>query len=738
MGVSAVPGSGKTWTLSLLAAQLVAEGQLEDDQEVLIVTLVNAAVDNFSARIAGFLKQMGLLPGVGYRVRTLHGLAHDIVRERPDLVLLSEDFKIVDERVSREIIEEITAGWVRSHPEVADEFLSPDLTEAKRREVRGRDWRELAVRIVTAVIRQAKDLQMTPGDLHRRLGELPFTLPLLEMAASVYADYQRTLVAQHAVDFDDLIRMALLALQTDPVFLERLRYRWPYVLEDEAQDSSRLQEKILRELVGDDGDWVRVGDPNQAIYETFTTANPRYLRAFVCEPGVTSKTLPESGRSMRSIIELANYLIAWTMTEHPLLELREALAEPYIRPVPPEDPQPNPPDVPEHVRLVARAYGAEEEVRAVAKYAGAWVQAHPDETVAILVPRNERGYRFVQELERLRVPHVEWLRSSPATRETAQTLADVLEYLADPISSRKLAKAYKAWQHDALADSENAKAVRRVARHIERCQRVETYLWPSPEQDWLALLTQDDDSLDPWDLDQLERFQGLVRRWLGGVFLPIDQLVLALAQDLFHEVVDLAVAHKLALALRSTTDLHPEWALPDLAAELVRLARDARRLGLTEDDTGFDPDAYPGRVVVTTMHKAKGLEWDKVYLVSVNSYNFPSGRSSDTYISEPWYIRDRLNLQAEAVAQLKALHENPELFVYDEGAPTREARLDYAAERLRLLYVGITRARRALSITWNRGRRGDQTPALALTALRSWWEMQNNRAADGRDVQGEA
>ena len=87
MGISAVPGSGKTFTLSLLAARLVerlaGEGRL-DDREVLVVTFTNSAVENFRSRIATFLRaERGLLPGVGYRVRTLHGLAHDIVRERP-------------------------------------------------------------------------------------------------------------------------------------------------------------------------------------------------------------------------------------------------------------------------------------------------------------------------------------------------------------------------------------------------------------------------------------------------------------------------------------------------------------------------------------------------------------------------------------------------------------------------------------------------------------------------------
>ena len=118
MGVSAVPGSGKTWTLSLLAAKLIARGDLADDQEVLIVTLVNSAVQNFSSRVGRFVQERyHLLPNVGYRVRTLHGLAHDIVRERPALVGLSDEFQIVDERAADEMLQDAARTWAKQHPD---------------------------------------------------------------------------------------------------------------------------------------------------------------------------------------------------------------------------------------------------------------------------------------------------------------------------------------------------------------------------------------------------------------------------------------------------------------------------------------------------------------------------------------------------------------------------------------------------------------------------------------------
>ena len=117
MGVSAVPGSGKTHILSFLAADLIAKGRLNDDQEVLVVTLVNAAVDNFRTRIEGFIEEAGLFRGLQYRIRTLHGLAHDIVRERPELVGLGDRFTIIDEREAGQLLNSAAQAWLADHPD---------------------------------------------------------------------------------------------------------------------------------------------------------------------------------------------------------------------------------------------------------------------------------------------------------------------------------------------------------------------------------------------------------------------------------------------------------------------------------------------------------------------------------------------------------------------------------------------------------------------------------------------
>ena len=748
MGVSAVPGSGKTQTLSCLAANLIARGVLEDDQEILIVTLVNSAVDNFAQRIARFLERQGFLPNLSYRVRTLHGLAHDIVRERPSLVGLADDFQIIDERIADQILKEAVEVWLRNNPYALEDYLDPQLEENRQDWVRRGQLPEMVNDLARNFIRYAKDLQISAEALRQQLETLPVPLALAQMGCDIYSDYERALLYRGAVDFDDLIRLALQAVQTEEKLLERLRHQWPYILEDEAQDSSRLQEKILTLLAGPHGNWVRVGDPNQAIYETFTTASPEHLRNFLRRTDVKDRELPNSGRSTLSIIQLANYLIDWTKSAHPVEGARTALDLPYIQPTPRGDPQPNPPDDPGKIHLLAKAYTPEAEIQAVADSIERWLPEHPEETAAVLVPRNQRGIDLAKALRNRKIEPVEMLNSTKATRKASGALANVLHYLADPQSASKLSTVYRVWRREARDEEQDAdngvespdkennnngdgyhgEATRpvktrleNVANLIRKCPQVEDYIWPHAGRDWLADLDLTEANADLFD--ELAQFRELVQRWHGTIMLPIDQLALTLAQDLFTSPTDLAITHKLAVLLRRASEAHPDWRLPEMTEEIAVIARNERRfIGFSEDDTGFDPDKHKGEVTVSTIHKAKGLEWDRVYLMSVNNYDFPSGMAYDRYIAEKWFLRDALNLEAEALDQLEAAFSTDEYAWYEEGKATQQARLGYISERLRLLFVGITRARKELVITWNTGRKGDTQPALPLVALQSFWE----------------
>jgi DNA helicase-2/ATP-dependent DNA helicase PcrA len=725
MGISAVPGSGKTWTLSYLAADILKRQILLEDQEILIVTLINSSVDNFYTRIGTFIEARGLIPNIGYRVRTLHGLAHDIIRERPELLGLDTNFQIIDERESDSIRDGVAQAWLKSHPGELDSFLDPTIEDSKRDWVNRNKLPELVKQVALSFIRYAKDHRYTPDRLKERIKSLPMPLRLAEMGVEMYQNYQNALSYRAAVDFDDLIRLALSALEWDTSLLERLRHRWPFILEDEAQDSSLLQEEILNLLTGKNGNWVRVGDPNQAIYETFTTANPDYLRRFLNQPDVIQKELPNSGRSTRSLIDLANHLALWSQSEHPVEELRDALqTSPLIEPTPANDPQPNPPDGGTFINISLQKYTPADEIQAVANSLENWLPDHQDSTVAVLAPRNLRAFDLVDELRKRNLPYYDdLLRSSSTTRFSAGSLGHILRYLADPASSSKLAMVYKVWKRDNRQNEEENAKIERVAEILHKIPHTEEYIWPFNERDWLEYINLSTSA--PEIHNQLLKFRNIIRRWQGSVLLPIDQIVLTLAQDLLTDPAELAIAHKLSVLLARAQDLHPDWRLNELSDELVVIAKNERRfLGFSDSDSGFEPDKYKGKVIVSTMHKAKGLEWDRVYLMSVNNYDFPSGTSGDPYISEKWFIRDDLNIEAETLAQLDTLISGDDYLWYVEGKPTEQARLDYARERLRLLYVGITRAKKELIITWNNGRKGESRPSIPLVELYSYLEKQ--------------
>ncbi len=720
MGISAVPGSGKTWTLSYLAADLIRRGLIGDEQEILVVTLVNSAVDNFYRRISSFVNEIGLLPGIGYRVRTLHGLAHDIVRERPALLGLDNNFIIIDERESEIILKDVSKAWLEAHKDVIEPYLNLALSQSSINWVRRDQLPELVRSIAYNFIRIAKDNQQTPQQLRNRITSLPVPFNLAQMGCEIYENYQEALAHRAAVDFDDLIRLALQALETDPILLERLKNLWPYILEDEAQDSSRLQEQILRKLTTPDGNWVRVGDPNQAIYETFTTASPEFLNRFLTEPDVMSQQLPVSGRSSQKIIQLANYLVQWTEREHPNLLARPALhGPPFIQETSPGDPQINPPNELSTIRMAKTKYTPDSEIQAIVKPLEQWLPINIDQTVAVLTPRNQRAFELINELIIHNIPYNDsLLRSSSSTRFSAGALGNILRYLALPHSAAKLATAYLVWRRADRLEQDAKIRMEQVSELIGNINHVEDYLWPSVNGSWLDETGIAD--VDQELYEQLVAFRQLVRRWQQAVTLPIDQLILTLSHDLFTEPAELAMAHKLATLLRWSCLERPDLQLPDLAEQLGEIARNERRfIGFSDDDGGFDPNAYPGTVVVATMHKAKGLEWDRVYLMSVNNYDFPSGKHFDSYISEKYFIRDSLNLEAEAVAQLMLLFSSNENEWYREGNATQQARISYIQERLRLFYVGITRAKKDLIVTWNCGKNAKAViePAVPFTEL---------------------
>ena len=696
LAVSAVPGSGKTVTLAALAARLLARG-LPEESAILVVTYMNSAVDNLSHAIARRLEEEGVRRG-RYEVRTLHSLSREIVLEQPGLAGVVPDFPVLDERTSQAFLERALERWLEEHPQVWEILLEPESAEARQ------FWRERLREMAAAVIEVAKNRRWRPQAILARLPPRPpeeagpSPLAFLRMATEIYALYQSYVESSGGLDFDDLVWRAVDLLEHYPDFLARLRRRWPFILEGEAQDSVPLQEALLSLLAGPQGNWVRVGDPNQAITSTFTAAHPRYFRAFMERPGVRTITMTQTGRCAPRIMALANHLMEWVCEHHPLPEVRErAFRRQAMEPAPPDDPQPNPPDeennVAVHVRGYARREG--EELPRLARLLERYRRRYPERTLAVLVPTNEVGYRMAEVLAARGLPYDELLESSSQARGVAGVLAALLSFAAAPHRQETLARAFEALAEQGWLTLPGEEDRPHLARLLRSCRRPEALLFPAVGEESLQALPAGRAS--PRDLDTLAPFLELLRRALLAAPLPIEQFVLLLAAEVFSRPADLATAQQIAAYLRHQAEADPSLRLPDLAAELERIARGQRRfVGLSEDDLGFTP--RPGRITVATQHRAKGLEWDFVCLAGIDRFWVPHDLDQAFLGSYPELGG---NPTATVQAQLRALMGDAEV-PQDTLQATRQANLETIAERLRLLYVGITRARRHLQISWSR------------------------------------
>ena len=158
--------------------------------------------------------------------------------------------------------------------------------------------------------------------------------------------------------------------------------------------------------------------------------------------------------------------------------------------------------------------------------------------------------------------------------------------------------------------------------------------------------------------------------------------------------LELAVAYQIANEMRLRFDSQPDWRLPELAVELADLATGRSQLqGFSPKELGYKP--APGRITLATQHGAKGMEWDTVFLVGVDEFWIPGDLDAQFQ-----GVNDLIggDPSAEATALLLEIMED-DLGHYPGRTATESAHIEVICERLRLLYVGITRARGDLQIS---------------------------------------
>ena len=259
------------------------------------------------------------------------------------------------------------------------------------------------------------------------------------------------------------------------------------------------------------------------------------------------------------------------MDEHPVPEVRRhTFRRQDILPTPPGDAQPNPPDSEAEIRIRVFGTREDEELPEVARAAHELTQQRPDYTVAILVSTNQIGFAIADHLDALNADYDNLLRGSGREREVASVLHAILGLLANPLDTKALVNAHaglyalreeSGWHPAIPGELDDLGHFQTILRSI---YRPESVLFPEDSDALLGALPSG--VADEAELAQLESLAAFLGRLFDLRSLPVDDLTLALADEVFGPArdieglpdapgaasneLDLAIAYQIASQLR--------------------------------------------------------------------------------------------------------------------------------------------------------------------------------------------
>ena len=688
MAVSAVPGAGKSHSLSVAAAIAIARNQLHSRRQLVVVTYTRSAAANIKSKIRDRLKDLMLPPG-GFVVYTLHGLALNIANSRKELSGLDLDnVTIVVPNTGHRIIRGAVERWIAQHPKQYQKLLEGvqfdgEETERLRRQSVLRT--EVLPDLTNTVVREAKSSGLLPEQLEELSQNATDEYGILQIAAGLYREYQQAMRSQDLVDYDDMILAALKVLEYPP--MQMLWQNQVYgVFEDEAQDSSPLQEKLISILASDadkpSPNLVRVGDPNQAINSTFTPADPIYFNWFceTCKQKNSLATMNQAGRSSKIIIDSANFVVHWVNQQWSQDRLDKAVALPFrsqnIVPVDSGDPQPDANPQPEASGVViCSPDDIYQTVEMIAKQAIALLQKHPERNAAVLVRENRQGRFLASELAYLQREHGIKVYEVGENERYSQIPAEILkllQFIARPHSPDNLKAALEVLQQRDLIPTQDLNAL---------ATSPEQFLYPTP--------------LHPEHKPQVNQARKFCVELLRArMELPHYQLIPFLGMTLNYTGSELATVQKLSEKIDRQTK--GKSSLKSAIETLEEIVSSENFEGVEEDNG--DRYTRAGQLTIITMHKAKGLDWDYVFIPFLHQDILPG----QPWIPNAGKFLGSFTLSEVARAQIRSVVHYQ--YVSLDNSPVipqpieawQEAVKLKRAEEYRLLYVAMTRAKRLL------------------------------------------
>ena len=636
-------GTGKTLVITHRIAHLISS-KMARPEEILAVTFTEKAASEMAERV-DVLLPYGF---ANVHISTFHAFGDRILREFGLELGLAPDFQVL------------------SQPEQVI-FFREHLFDFPLKNYRPLSDPTCFIQAMLNVISRAKDEDVSPEEYLKFARELkdkaqkfPDEPQLSEEAekqmemAETYAQYQALLSKEGKSDFGDQVGLVLTLFRKHPMILKQIQNRYRFILVDEFQDTNYAQFQLIRFLGGKKANITVVGDDDQSIYKFRGAAISNILSFMDIYPQAKQIVLTENFRSTQMILDTAYRLILHNNPDR--LEVRNHINKRLKAQ--------NKEGLPvEHLHCDTLTTESDRVAQSIQSLVEAGKITYSE--VAILVRTNSDADPFLRALNMKGIPWRFTGNRGLYSRPEVKLLMGFLRAVSDFEDSLSL-------YH--LASSEIYEL---SMRDLNRCSNIAHRKHLSLYH-VLAHLDQ---------IEELSDISGESRATIAKIVNDLDRYV-KLSRDNLTGVVLYQYLTGSGFLKRLTSRGHPGdstkvqniakffdviWSFSQVAKEdrVIHFVRYLDLLIEAGDNPGTveaDPDA--DAVQVMTIHKAKGLEWPVVFMVSLLHNKFPHTRRSDS-IELPEDLTKEILPQGDFHLQ----------------------------EERRLFYVGMTRAKERLYFT---------------------------------------
>lgn len=625
MAISAVPGAGKTTILLALIIKLINRGVTPTN--IFVLTYMDSAARNFRERIKNMCPNSTLLPNIS----TIHGLALKILKENSNYerLNLSSDFDICDDTQRMRIIKGIVGKFTKTEMEEFDRAISV--------------------------------LKLQEGNI-----DTPSSDKKIEKFKTFFKEYQSQLKEANLIDYDDILIMSVKLLEKNPDILEYYQNICEYIIEDEAQDSSGVQQRLIGLLSGKHKNLIRCGDINQAITTTFSNADVEGFRAFIKNADTTVE-MNHSQRCTQDVMTLANNLVDFGNGILP-----KAFFTSYMQGVKGKNPE-------SENAIYSKVFeNGFAERNFVLKEIKNILTRDKEATVGILLRNNfqvANWTHFINDAGLKTITRSESL----GQKGVFNTIFSILKFIQNPFDNEVLTSTYENL-------SELGFYKQRLQLEIRNSET--------------PFIEKDGDDIESASLSQ---FLWDMQYWLNSSTLPLEELVIRIGLFYYTSDIEKSNVYLIATLVKR---LNASGKFDLTLQRLEELSKKPSLSGFKFFSEEEDKDAAKGKVQIMTLHKSKGDEFEYVFLPEMAEKNL----SIDV---------NQAKLKASSLFMEEVKAFNPSYKRKSE----LELKEFNSEESLRLLYVAITRAQKKLFITTSAKAKGwgnkevEQAPSVIFDGV---------------------